>query len=235
MPLATLNRKAWRAGHEDTAPAFPAAGNSTDTPNPGAGESRGKAGIGDSHPRGCGGTWEGTTLPSPPAHRSFHLSSDTKENLLLERHSSFLPPTQIAHSGILEPLRSLKAVLFPCYHTKPSQSGALLFTGLPQPCQEGIAKCDPYFKHADVLTALIQLQCMSPVPTCKHLHPPISQVLDTGRQLPARRVTSQDCHTHTAPAETRFSRKPQPSHNQSKGFLKGTCTAVILRAINFGT
>lgn len=146
------------AEREDTAPAFPAPRNSTDTPNPGAGESRGKVGIRDSHPRGCGGTWEGTTLPSPPLHGSFHLSSDTKENLLLERHSSFLAPTQIVYSGILEPLRSLKAVLFPFYHTKPSQNRALLFTGFPQPCQEVTAECDPYFKHAeDALTALIQL------------------------------------------------------------------------------
>lgn len=177
-------------------------------------------------------TWEGTTLPSPPAHRSFHLSSDMKETLLLERHSSFPAPTRIVRSGILEPLRSLKAVLFPCYNTKPSQNRALLFTGLPQPRQEGIAGCDPYFKHAeDALTAPIQLQCMSTVPTCKHLHPPISRVLDTGRQLPARRVTSQDCHTRCSS----FSRKPQPSHNQSKGFLQGTRTAVILWAINFCT
>lgn len=113
---------------------------------------------------------------------------------------------------------------------------ALLFTGLPQPCQEGIAECDPYFTHAeDALTALIQLQRVSTVPTCEHLHPPISRVLDTGRQLPARTVTSQDCNTHAAPAETCFSRKPQPSHNQSKGFLKGTRTAVIFPAINFCT
>lgn len=41
-------------------------------------------------------------------------------------------------------------------------------------------------------------------------------------------------HTRTAPADAFFSRKPQPSNNQCKGFLKGTCTA-ILRAINFCT
>lgn len=174
MPLAT-----W-AGHEDKAQAFPAPRNSTDTPNPSAGEGRGKVGTRDSLPRGCGGTQEGTILPSPPTQKSFHLSSDTKENLLLERHGSFLAPTQILLSGILEPLRPLKAVLFPCYHTKPSQNGALLFTVLPQPCQEGITECDPYFIHAeDALTALIQLPCMSTVPTRKRLHPPLSAVLDT--------------------------------------------------------
>lgn len=160
------------------APAFPVPRNSTDIPHPGAGEGRGKVGTRDSLPRGCGGTREGTTLPSPPTQRSFHLSSNTKENLLLERHGSLLAPIQILHSGVLEPLRSPKAVLFPCYHTKPSQNRALLFTALPQPCEEGITECDPYFKHAeDALTALIQLPCMSTVPAHKHLHPPISRVL----------------------------------------------------------
>lgn len=237
MPLAKLNRRAWRAGHEDMAPAFPAPRKSTDTPNPGVGEGRGKVGIRDSHPRGCGGTWEGATLPSPPAHTSFHLSSDTKENLLLDSHGSFLAPIQILHNGVLEPLRFLNSVLLPYYHTKPPRNRALLFTGLPQPHQEGITECDPsHSEYAeDALTAVIQLPRMSTVPTCKHLHPPISRALDTGWQLPARAVTSQDCHTHTAPAETCFSRKPQPSHNQSKGFLKGTRTAVIFQAINLCT
>lgn len=237
MPLAKLNGRAWQAGHEDMAPAFPAPRKSTDTPNPGLGEGRGKVGIRDSHPRGCGGTWEGATLPSLPAYTSFHLSSDTKENLLLESHGSFLAPIQILHNGVLEPLRSLNSVLLPYYHTKPSQNRALLFTGLPQPHQEGITECDPsHSEYAeDALTAVIQLPRMSTVPTRKHLHPPISRVPDTGRQLPARAVTSQDCHTHTAPAETCFSRKPQPSHNQSKGFLKGTRTAVIFQAINLCT
>lgn len=147
--------------------------------NPGTGEGRGKVGIRDSH-RGCGGTREG---PSPPAHTSFHLCSDTKENLFLERHSSFLALTQILHSGLLEPPRSLNSVLFPYYHTKPSWN-ALLFTGLLQPCQEGITECDPHFRNTeDALTAQIQLPRMSTVPICRHLHPPISRVLDTGRQL----------------------------------------------------
>lgn len=140
---------------------------------------------------------ERTMPPSPLVHRSFHLCSDTKDSLLLERYSSFLAPTQILHSGILEPLRSLKAVLFPCYHTKPSQNRALLFTGLPQPCQGGIAECDLYFKHAeDALTALIQLPCRSTMPTCKHRHPPISQALDTGASLHGDKPGLPHTHKH---------------------------------------
>lgn len=146
------------------------------------------------------GEGKGRALPSPPStHTSFRLSSDTKENLLLERNGSFLAPTQILHDSILEHLRSLNAVLFPYHHIKPSRKRAGLFAGLPQPCQEGITKCDPSHspQAEDTFTALIQLTGMSTTHTRKHIHPPISWVPYTGQQQPARTVTSQDRHTHT--------------------------------------
>lgn len=111
LPLAKLSERVQQAGHGYPSPAVgcrPGAtlhpGKARSHPKPNRWGGWGEAGVGGEPCRGCGRRGEGasTAFPSLHAHTSFHLSSDTKENLLPERNGSVLAPTQILHNGILE-------------------------------------------------------------------------------------------------------------------------------------